>query len=264
MLRTHCQTSGVVAHRAGPVQQRRPHHDRGAWPRCSAAPRACTPTPSTRPSRCRPTSRPGSPATRSSSSRRRPASPTWSTRWAGCYYDGDAHRRTWPTRRGRSSRRSRRSGGMTKAVESGCAKLRIEEAAAREAGRDRLGRGRHRRRQQVPARRGRPRRHPRRSTTRPSASSRSPGWRRSRRSRDDARGASRRSTRLTRWRRAARATCWSSPIEAARARATVGEISDALEKVFGRHRATIRSIAGVYGAAYEGDEGWREGARRGR
>jgi len=43
-------------------------------------------------------------------------------------------------------------------------------------------------------------------------------------------------------------------IEATRARATVGEISDALEGVFGRHRATIRSISGVYGAAYEGDE----------
>jgi methylmalonyl-CoA mutase len=35
-------------------------------------------------------------------------------------------------------------------------------------------------------------------------------------------------------------------IEAARAKATVGEISDAMEKVFGRHRAEIRSITGVY------------------
>ena len=43
-------------------------------------------------------------------------------------------------------------------------------------------------------------------------------------------------------------------VDAARARATVGEISDALEQVFTRHRAVIRSIAGVYGSAYEGDE----------
>lgn len=43
-------------------------------------------------------------------------------------------------------------------------------------------------------------------------------------------------------------------VVAARARATVGEISDALEEVYGRHRAEVRSIAGVYGAAYEGDE----------
>jgi methylmalonyl-CoA mutase len=42
-------------------------------------------------------------------------------------------------------------------------------------------------------------------------------------------------------------------VAAARARATVGEISDAMEKVFGRHRAEIRSISGVYGGAYEGD-----------
>ncbi len=45
-------------------------------------------------------------------------------------------------------------------------------------------------------------------------------------------------------------------IEATRARATVGEISDALEQVFSRHRATVRSISGVYGAAYEDDEGY--------
>ncbi|WP_092237475.1 methylmalonyl-CoA mutase [Bradyrhizobium sp. Gha] len=35
-------------------------------------------------------------------------------------------------------------------------------------------------------------------------------------------------------------------IDAARAKATVGEISDAMEKVFGRHRAEIKSITGVY------------------
>jgi methylmalonyl-CoA mutase len=35
-------------------------------------------------------------------------------------------------------------------------------------------------------------------------------------------------------------------INAARAKATVGEISDALEKVFGRHQAEIRTISGVY------------------
>jgi methylmalonyl-CoA mutase len=43
-------------------------------------------------------------------------------------------------------------------------------------------------------------------------------------------------------------------IEAARARATVGEMSDAIEQVFGRHKAEIRSIHGVYGSAYEGDD----------
>ena len=42
-------------------------------------------------------------------------------------------------------------------------------------------------------------------------------------------------------------------IEAARARATVGEMSDAMEAVFGRHKAEIRSITGVYGSAFDGD-----------
>ncbi len=45
-------------------------------------------------------------------------------------------------------------------------------------------------------------------------------------------------------------------VEAARARASVGEISMALEKEFGRHRAEVKTLAGVYGAAYEGDEGF--------
>ena len=43
-------------------------------------------------------------------------------------------------------------------------------------------------------------------------------------------------------------------VEAARCRATVGEISMAMEKIFGRHSAEVKTLAGVYGAAYEGDE----------
>ena len=45
-------------------------------------------------------------------------------------------------------------------------------------------------------------------------------------------------------------------VEAARHRASVGEISMAMEKEFGRHRAEVKTLAGVYGAAYEGDEGF--------
>ncbi|MDP1819364.1 MAG: methylmalonyl-CoA mutase family protein, partial [Acidimicrobiales bacterium] len=45
-------------------------------------------------------------------------------------------------------------------------------------------------------------------------------------------------------------------IDAARSRATVGEMCDAMESVFGRHKAEIRSISGVYGAAYDGDKGF--------
>jgi methylmalonyl-CoA mutase len=45
-------------------------------------------------------------------------------------------------------------------------------------------------------------------------------------------------------------------IKAVRLRATVGEISDALEKVFGRHRADIQKVTGVYAKAYDSAEGW--------
>ena len=45
-------------------------------------------------------------------------------------------------------------------------------------------------------------------------------------------------------------------IAAARARASVGEMSLAMEKIFGRHRAEVKTLAGVYGAAYEGDDGF--------
>ncbi len=45
-------------------------------------------------------------------------------------------------------------------------------------------------------------------------------------------------------------------IQAVRLRATVGEVSDALEKVWGRHRADTQKVTGVYAAAYDGAEGW--------
>ena len=53
-------------------------------------------------------------------------------------------------------------------------------------------------------------------------------------------------------------------IDAARARATVGEMSDAMEQVFGRHRAEVRTITGVYGEGYGERRVVRRGARQGR
>ncbi|MBY4594216.1 methylmalonyl-CoA mutase [Ottowia caeni] len=48
----------------------------------------------------------------------------------------------------------------------------------------------------------------------------------------------------------------AAAIEAIRARATVGEVSDAMEKTFGRHRADTQKVTGVYAAAYDSAEGW--------
>jgi methylmalonyl-CoA mutase len=47
-------------------------------------------------------------------------------------------------------------------------------------------------------------------------------------------------------------------IQAMRVRATVGEVSDALEKVWGRHRADTQKVTGVYAAAYDSAEGWEQ------
>jgi methylmalonyl-CoA mutase len=46
-------------------------------------------------------------------------------------------------------------------------------------------------------------------------------------------------------------------INAVRARATVGEISDALEAVWGRYRADTHTVSGVYGKVVENEEGWQ-------
>ncbi|MDH5750151.1 MAG: methylmalonyl-CoA mutase family protein, partial [Rhodospirillales bacterium] len=47
-------------------------------------------------------------------------------------------------------------------------------------------------------------------------------------------------------------------IVAVRARATVGEISDALEKIYGRYQATTKMVSGVYASAFKGDADFAE------
>jgi methylmalonyl-CoA mutase len=47
-------------------------------------------------------------------------------------------------------------------------------------------------------------------------------------------------------------------VAAMRLRATVGEVSDALEKIYGRHRADTQKVTGVYAAAYDSAEGWEK------
>jgi methylmalonyl-CoA mutase len=144
-------------------------------------------------------------------------------------------------------------GGMTKAVISGMPKLRIEESAARrQAAVDRgeeviVGVNKYRLAEQEPI---------------------------DIRDVDNAKVRTAQVAQLERIRATRDAAAWAAAIagveaaareggnllaaavEAARARASVGEISDAMEKVFGRHRAEVKTLAGVYGAAYEGDAGF--------
>ncbi len=47
-------------------------------------------------------------------------------------------------------------------------------------------------------------------------------------------------------------------VAAARVRATVGEISDAMERVYTRHRAEVQSVSGVYAGSYHGDEDFED------
>ena len=146
-------------------------------------------------------------------------------------------------------------GGMTKAVASGMPKLRIEEAAAqRQAGIDRgteviVGVNKYRRDKEEPidildvdnvkVRAGQIK-----------------ALERIRAERDDA-ACTAALDELTR-RSAEGGNLLEAAVEAARARATVGEISMAMEKEFGRHRAEVKTLSGVYGAAYEGDAGFAD------
>ena len=145
-------------------------------------------------------------------------------------------------------------GGMTKAVVVGDAEAPDRGKRGAAAGGGRPRRGGDRRGQQVPAGGAGADRHPRR---RQRAGARGAGG-------AAGGGSGRRATRRPARRRWPRSSGWrgeggnllAAAVEAARARASVGEISDAMEKVFGRHRAEVKTLAGVYGAAYEGDAGF--------
>ncbi len=146
-------------------------------------------------------------------------------------------------------------GGMTKAVASGMPKLRIEQAAAeRQAGIDRgeeviVGVNRYRSDKdtavevlQVDNARVRSAQVARLNEVRRS---------RDRSACDAALAALEAGSR-------GKENLLALAVEAARARATVGEISDAMERAFGRHRAEVRTLSGVYGAAYAGDPGFEK------
>jgi methylmalonyl-CoA mutase len=146
-------------------------------------------------------------------------------------------------------------GGMTKAVESGLPKLRIEESAARRQAR--VDRG-----EEVIVGVNRYQSGPSEtldildidnSKVRQQQVERLARVRAGR----DAAACRKALDALTASARSGEGNLLALAIEAARARASVGEISDALEQVWSRHRATIRSISGVYGQAYEGDEGFQ-------
>jgi methylmalonyl-CoA mutase len=145
-------------------------------------------------------------------------------------------------------------GGMTRAVESGMPKLRIEESAARrQAAIDRgeeviVGVNKYRSDDTAPV-------EILDVDNEAVRTAQIARLDRVRRSRDKARVETALAA-LTAAARSGSGNLLALAIEATRARATVGEISDALEAVFGRHRAATQSVIGVYGGQYQGDEGF--------
>jgi len=139
-----------------------------------------------------------------------------------------------------------RLGGMTKAIESGLPKMRIEEAAARkqagiDSGRDIIvGVNRYRIAEETKLEI----REVDNTAVRESQIARLKKMKAERNEAEcqDALG------RLTECARSGEGNLLQLAVEAARHRATLGEISDAMEKVFGRYQATIRAISGVYSA----------------
>ena len=145
-------------------------------------------------------------------------------------------------------------GGMTRAVDSGWAKLKIEASAAEKQARIDSGRdvivGVNKYKldkhdtvdilevDNVKVREGQIARLARIKATR------------------DAARVQRSLAALTEAARSGEGNLLALAIDAMRARATVGEVSDALEQVYGRHRADIQKVSGVYAAAYDSAEGW--------
>jgi methylmalonyl-CoA mutase len=143
-------------------------------------------------------------------------------------------------------------GGMTRAIVAGVPKLRIEEAATRrqariDSGEDTIvGVNKYRPPEETPLE----------VRDIDNAAVRDAQIRRLEaiRARRDAKAVERCLARLQELARSGEGNLLEAAIEAARARASVGEISEALEQVYTRYRAEIRSVSGVYGGAYQGDD----------
>ena len=147
-------------------------------------------------------------------------------------------------------------GGMTKAVESGMPKMKIEEAAARRQARIDKG-------DEVVV--GVNKYQPKEEAEIPILDVDNAKVRESQITRlnkikatRDAAACQAALDALTEGAKSGQGNLLDLAVKASRARATVGEISDALEKVFTRHRAEIRSISGVYGGVYGEDDGFQK------
>jgi methylmalonyl-CoA mutase len=143
-------------------------------------------------------------------------------------------------------------GGMTRAIQAGMPKLRIEEAAARrqariDSGEDTIvGVNKYRLAEETPLEV----RDIDNTAVREAQIRRLAQLKQSR----DAGAVEKALARLEELAASGQGNLLEAAVEAARVRATLGEISFALEKVYTRHRAEVRSVSGVYGGSYRGDD----------
>lgn len=143
-------------------------------------------------------------------------------------------------------------GGMAKAIETGIPKIRIEEAAARkqariDSGKDKIiGVNSYRLKKEVPIETL----EVDNTAVRKAQINRLDEMRTSR----DSVAVQKSLNELTEACRSGEGNLLALAVEAAQCRASLGEISDACEKVFGRYQAKIRSIAGVYSMEIANDK----------
>ena len=260
---------GLVAHRAGRVQQRRPHLHRGdgrdpgphpvaAHQRAGRGARAAD--------RLLGPDRPQHPAAAAAGVRHDPGHrPVGRLRTTS-----SGSPTTWPRRAWEHIQEVEPAGGMAKAIDAGharsCASRRPPPAPrpASTPGRQPvIGVNKYRLAEEDAARRaqGRQRRRSRAAAGGEAATGCGPSATRRRR------GAALDALTAAPADGAASGNLLALAIDAARAKATVGEISDALEKVYGRHAREIRTISGVYrdgGRRRRGARSSRRGAADGR
>ncbi len=175
--------------------------------------------------------------------------------WAGSYYveylTAELVRRAW-----KHIQEIEGLGGMAKAIETGIPKMRIEEAAARkqariDSGKDAIvGVNKYRTDDQFDLELLEID-----NTSVREAQIRRLNTLREERNESDTQRAL---EALTRCAETENGNLLDLAVDAARKRASLGEISDAMEKVFGRHKATIKSISGIYSAEASDNEVFME------
>jgi methylmalonyl-CoA mutase len=171
--------------------------------------------------------------------------------WAGSYYvealTDALLKRTWE-----HMQEIEELGGMTKAIETGLPKMRIEEAAARrqaliDSSKETLvGVNRYRLQKEDPL-------EILEVDNTAVLNSQRDRLQKLRENRDETRVQSALNA-ITKAAESGEGNLLELAVDAARARASLGEISQAMEKVYGRHQAVIRSISGVYSSEYGDDE----------